>query len=208
MKKGFFITFEGSDGCGKTTQSVLLVQKLKELGLNIVRTREPGGTIIAEVLRKILLDPKNKISALAELLLYEACRAQHTEELIIPALNSGKVVICERYTDASIAYQGFGRGIDKKIIFQLNDIATSKLKPDLTVFFDVNVKKGLSRTELRGKDRLENENFAFHKRVRDGYLWLIKKFPKRIKMVKADDTIENISKRILNIVVSRIGDHE
>ncbi|MDD5687798.1 MAG: dTMP kinase [Elusimicrobia bacterium] len=203
-KRGFFITFEGSDGCGKSTQSVLVTKKLKELGFDVLHTREPGGTTIAEALRKILLDPKNKIFPLTELLLYEACRAQHTEELIIPALNSGKIVICERYTDATVAYQGFGRNIDKKIIFQLNKIATLDLKPDLTIFFDVDVKKGLSRAASRGKDRLENEDLVFHKKVRDGYMWLVKKFPKRIKVVKANDTIENISEKVMDIVMTKV----
>ena len=207
-KKGFFITFEGADGCGKTTQSVLLVQKLKELGFNVIGTREPGGTIVAEAVRKILLAPRNKIFSITEILLYEAARAQHTKELIFPALKSGRIVVCERYTDATVAYQGFGRGIDKKTIFQLNKIATVGLKPDLTIFFNLNLKKGLARAGLRGKDRLENEDFSFHKRVRKGYLWLTRKFPKRIKIVKTNDTIENISKTILKIVISRIEAHE
>ena len=205
MKKGFFLTFEGSDGCGKSTQAGLLIKKLKKLGFNVVHTREPGGTIVAEAVRKILLDPKSKISPIAELFLYEACRAQHTEEIISPALKAGKAVICERYTDATIAYQGFGRNIDKKIIFQLNGIATANLNPDLTIFFDVDVKKGLSRTDKRGKkDRLEKESVPFYQKVRNGYLWLAKRYPERIKVIKADDTIDNIAGEIFEIVAERL----
>lgn len=205
MKKGFFITLEGSDGSGKSVQAFLLIKKLKKLGFGAVHTREPGGTVVAEALRKILLAPKNKIFPLAELLLYEASRAQHTDEIIRPAIDSGKVVICERYTDASVAYQGFGRNIDKKIIFNLNEIATSGLVPDLTIFFDIGIEKGLARALLRGKDRLENEDLQFHRRVRKGYLWLTKKFSKRITVVKANDSVENIAKKISDIVLTRIG---
>lgn len=204
MKKSFFITFEGSDGCGKTTQSVLLIKKLKNMGYDVVHTREPGGTVVAEVLRKILLNPESKISPLTELLLYESCRAQHTEEIITPALQSGKIVICERYADATVAYQGFGRGLDIKMIMNLNKIATNNLVPDLTVYFDSDIRKGLARAQLRGKDRLEKENLLFHKRVRDGYIWLVKKFPKRFIKIDANASVKKISKGILNIVVKKI----
>ena len=204
MKKGFFVTLEGSDGCGKSTQSALLVKKLKKMGFDVVHTREPGGTKVAESVRKILLDSKSKISPLTELLLYEACRAQLTAEIILPAIESGKVVICDRYADATVAYQGFGRELDKKIIFKLNDIATSKLKPNLTIFLELAEKKGLARTCLRGKDRLERESFVFHKKVNYGYKWLAKQFPNRIKAVKADGTIEEIANKIFDIVVKKL----
>jgi len=204
MKKNFFITFEGSDGCGKTTQSVLLIKKLKNMGYDVVHTREPGGTVVAEALRKILLSPESKITALTELLLYESCRAQHTKEIIIPAIKSGKIVICERYADATVAYQGFGRGLDIKMIMVLNKIATNNLVPDLTVYFDSDIRKGLARVRLRGKDRLEKENLLFHKRVRDGYIWLVKKFPKRFIKIDADASIKKISKCIFDIVMKKI----
>jgi dTMP kinase len=204
MKKGHFITFEGSDGCGKTTQTTLLVKKLKENGFEVVHTREPGGTMLAEAVRRILLHPESRIAPVTELLLYEACRYQHTDELILPSLKAGKFVICERYTDATVAYQGFGRGIDKKIISQLNSIATSGTVPDLTVFFDSDINEGLSRAHSRGKDRLENEDIQFHHRVRDGYLWLAKKYPRRIKIIKSfDSSIEEISERVFKIVAAR-----
>ncbi|HAM39577.1 MAG TPA: dTMP kinase [Elusimicrobia bacterium] len=204
MKKGFFITLDGSDGCGKSTQAVLLAKRLKELNFDIVCTREPGGTKVAETVRKILLHPKSRISPIAELLLYEACRAQLTDELILPAINSGKVVICERYSDATIAYQGFGRGLDRNIIFKLNNIATAGLEPDLTILLDISVEKGLDRAFARGKDRLENEDFVFHKKVGMGYKWLAGKFPNRIKVVKPNGTIEEISERIFNIVAKQM----
>ncbi|MFH0948610.1 MAG: dTMP kinase [Elusimicrobiota bacterium] len=201
MKKGFFITFEGSDGCGKTTQSGLLIEKLRNIGYDVVHTREPGGTVVAEALRKILLSPKSKILPLTELLLYESCRAQHTGEIIMPALKLGKIIICERYADATVAYQGFGRGLDINIVMNLNKIATDNLEPDLTVYFDADIKKGLARAKLRGKDRLEKENLLFHKRVREGYIWLVKKFPERFIKINANASIKKISKCIFDIVI-------
>ncbi|MEW6555953.1 MAG: dTMP kinase [Elusimicrobiota bacterium] len=203
MRKGFFITLEGPDGCGKTTQSKLLIKKLEKLGFDIVHTREPGGTLFSETIRKILLNPKNRICPLAELLFYEACRAQHTKELILPAIKSGKIVICERYADASVAYQGFGRGLDIETIMQLNKIATDGCEPDLTIYFDADIKKGLARAQKRGKDRLENENYLFHKKVRNGYRWLAKKFTNRIKEINASDTIENIATKVFDIVIKK-----
>jgi len=204
MKNGFFITFEGSDGCGKSTQSLLLVKKLKQNSFDVVRTREPGGTVVAETLRKILLDPKSRISPLAELFLYEAGRAQHTEEIVLPALRKGRVVICERYADATVAYQGFGRGLDIKMIMNLNKMATEGLDPDLTVYLDEDVRVGLARAGKRGKDRLEKENLLFHKRVRGGYIWLTKKFPKRFVRIDANGSIQEISKRIFDAVIAKI----
>jgi len=206
MKKGYFVTFEGSDGCGKTTQSVLIVKKLRELGFDVVHTREPGGTLVAEALRKILLNPDNKIAPITELLLYEACRTQHTSELVIPSLEAGKFVICERYTDATVAYQGFGRGIDIKTISQLNRIATFNLIPDLTILFDCDINKGLSRASVRGKDRLEKEDILFHRRVKNGYDWLVKKYPSRIKLIDVHNrSIEDIGEQIFGIFAKKFG---
>lgn len=231
MKKRFFITLEGPDGCGKTTQSILLAAYFRKKGFDVVHTREPGGTSFAENLRRILLDPKHKILPMAELLLYEASRAQHTDEIIRPALGKGKVVICERYTDATCAYQGYGRKIDLCAIEQLNKIATSGLLPDLTILLDIPVSEGLKRArgerslgrrrekregedrrksarQTDGKwengDRLEQENSAFHNRVRKGYFALAKKEPERIKIVYADGTIKQIHKRICEEVTKRL----
>lgn len=214
IKKGFFITIEGPDGCGKTTQAKRLVQLLRQQGLQVVHTREPGGTSFAENLRSILLNPRFKILPLSELLLYEASRAQHTDEVIRPALSLGKIVICERYTDATCAYQGYGRKLNLTTILKLNRIATGDLKPDLTILLDISVKKGLRRArratgkESQNGDRLEQENSSFHNRVRNGYFVLAKKEPKRIKIVSAEGTIEKVQDKICEIVRDKIKKNE
>ncbi len=201
MKKGLFITIEGPDGSGKTTHSKLLVEYLRKKGYDVVHTREPGGTSLAEFLRKVILDPDLKITPLTELLLYSASRVQHTIELIKPSIEKGKIVVCERYTLATVAYQGYGRGISKKVIEQLNKISTGGLSPNLTIVLDVSVDEGLRRIKKeRKKDRLEKENIEFHKRVRNGYLELAKSSPKKIKVVKSSDNIDITHRRIIKIV--------
>ncbi|MBU2568315.1 MAG: dTMP kinase [Elusimicrobia bacterium] len=196
-KKGVFITFEGPDGSGKTTQSGLLVQHLRRQGYDVFHTREPGGTSLAEFLRGVLLRPDANISPVTELLLYSAARAQHTVELIKPALSSGKVVVCERYTDATVAYQGYGRGLELKLIATLNGIATGGLKPDLTIILDIPVRNGLKRVARgRATDRLENEKLSFHEKVRKGYMTISKKDGKRVKIVLSKGSILKIQDRI------------
>lgn len=192
LKRGIFITFEGPDGSGKTTHSIKLTEYLSRLGLPVVHTREPGGTSIAEQLRKVLLNPNSSISPQTELLLYEAARAQHTRELIRPALEQGKVVICERYADATVAYQGYGRKWDLTTIKRLNKIVTEGLEPDLTFLIDIDVKKGLARLQRdkRKIDRLEQETLAFHQRVRQGYLKLARLYPQRIKIIPGEQPEE------------------
>ena len=208
MKKGFFITLEGPDGCGKTTQSKLLKEYLLKKGSAVLHTREPGGTTFAENLREIILNPRYHIFPMAELFLYEASRAQHTEEVIRPALRSKKTVICERYTDATYAYQGYGRGLDLSVIKTLNRIATAGLAPDLTIVLDIGVREGLARAKgnSRGKkgDRLERENRAFHERVRKGYFALAKKEPRRIKIVSAEGSIQEVRDRIRALVEKHV----
>jgi dTMP kinase len=210
VKKGLFITFEGGDGSGKTTQSLLLYKYLKKRKCNAIFTREPGGTKIAESIRKVLLDPRNKISPMTELLLYEASRAQHASELISPALEAGKIVICDRFTDATIAYQGFARGLGVALTETLNAIATGGISPDLTIYLDVPAGAGLKRARSlkkfnkRSADRLENENLAFHEKVREGYLKLAKQYPKRIKMLAPSGSIEDTQEKIIDIVNKRI----
>ncbi|MGM0441218.1 MAG: dTMP kinase [Elusimicrobiota bacterium] len=174
--RGKFITLEGPEGAGKSTQARMLSNYLKENGYPAVWTREPGGVSIAEQLREMLLNPDSKIYPRAELLIYAAGRAQHTEELINPALESNKYVICERYIHASLAYQGYGRKLDLGLIRKLNSISTGGVKPDITFIFDIEAAKGLQRTKDSGSelDRLESENIKFHKRVREGYLKLSK----------------------------------
>jgi dTMP kinase len=182
--KGKFITFEGSEGCGKSTQSKLLYQYLKRKGFKVVYLREPGGTKVSEKLRKILLDSKNdSMAPMAEMLLYMAARAQIVHEVIVPALKNGSIVICDRFLDSTIAYQGYGLGVDIKLIKCVGEMATSGIKPDFTIFLDLPLKKGLKHRR-QSKDRIEKRSLAYHSRVLEGYLKLAHLEPKRIKIVK------------------------
>ena len=192
MKKerGFFITFEGMDGTGKTTQSKLLEDYLARKGYPVLLTYEPGGTEIGEGIRDLLLHSRADISSLTELLLYEASRAQLVEEVIKPALAEGRTVICDRFTDATLAYQGYGRGLKKEIIDLLNQEATKEIEPDLTFYLDVEPNDRFSKEEI--KDRLEREALSFHRRVREGYLTLAKRCPDRIKVIRANQPVEKV----------------
>lgn len=190
--KGLFITFEGIDGCGKSTQSKLLVSYLKKSGYSIVSTREPGGVDLAESLRKLVLAPGAKIVPLAELLIYEAGRAELVQELIRPALKNGKIVICDRFADASLAYQGYGRGLNLKLVRKLNELATGGLKPDLTFLLYIPVRKRKNKK----RDRLERESFKFHRNVSRGYQELAAKEPKRFIVVNVQKKI-NQTQRII-----------
>jgi len=202
-KEGFFITLEGPDGSGKSTQSLLLARYLKRKGYKVVHTREPGGTSIAEALRRIILNPKNRISKVTEVLLYEAGRAQHTLELILPALQDGKTVICERYTDATLAYQGYGRKLDIRMVKELNRIASSGLQPDLTILLDLDVREGLNRVRKisRGRmDRMERESIRFHERVRKGYLEIASREPGRVKLITVKETPQKTHLEIVKVI--------
>ncbi len=191
LKRGIFITFEGPEGCGKSTHAQLLYDFLKERAYNCVLTREPGGTMAGEEIRNILLHSNGiKISDLTELFLFEAARAEIVEELIRPSLAKGGIVICDRFTDATICYQGYAGGVNLKAIEILNDVATGALKPDITILLDVDTATGLSRAKSKGMDRMETKEFAYHKRVRAGYLKLAEKYPRRIKVIKVDGSIE------------------
>ena len=200
MKKGLFITFEGTDGCGKSTQSILLLKHLSSQGFKVVHTREPGGTSLAEFLRGVLLHGPDNIAPLTELLLYSAARAQHTIEKIKPAVAEGKIVICERFTDATVAYQGYGRNLNLEVIRRLNAIATEGFKPDITVVLDLPVSLGLKRMSKREKDRLERENRRFHERVRKGYLRIARAEPKRVKVLGAAGSIKEVHSAILKVI--------
>ena len=169
--RGCFIVLEGPEGCGKTTHARLLCAALRARGVACTLTREPGGTQVAEMVRRIILSPKVRVCPLAELLLYEAARAQHVVEVIRPSLDRGDVVVSDRFTDASLVYQGYGRGIPQRTIRRLNDIATGGLKPDLTIFLDVDPAIGLGRVarRRRGADRMEREPLDFHRMIREGY---------------------------------------
>ncbi len=191
--KGVFITFEGIEGSGKSTQIVLYANYLTALGRAVTLTREPGGTSIGDQMRAILLDPANKaLDFKAELFLYAAARAQHLEELIRPQIEAGKIVLCDRFSDATLAYQGYGRGLDLEMIRSLDRMVTAGLRPDLTLLLDVDASAGLARARGRNRSsgleteaRFENEELAFHERVRRGYLSLAQQEPDRFCVVDA-----------------------
>ncbi len=204
MKRGYFLTLEGPDGCGKSTQSRLLAERLKKMGLSFCLTREPGGTAMAEALRKIILNPNFHVAPLTEILLYEASRAQHTAEVILPALKAKKIVVCDRYADATTAYQGYGRNLDLKMVRSLNAIATGGLKPDLTVCLDVSPRVGLERAGRKGKDRMENERLSFHAKVRQGYMAIAKSEPERVRVVSGMDPIEMVQEKIWKLVSGKL----
>jgi len=201
-KKGIFISLEGIEGTGKTTQARLLSERLVEKGYEAALTQEPGGTAIGNRIREILLHVDYKeMSYITELLLYNAARAQHLFEKIFPAMNQGKVVIADRFSDSTVAYQGYGRGIDISLINSLNNIATKGIKPHLTILFDLDVETGLKRNRGINKiDRLELEDIEFHKRVRDGYLKIAETEPERIKIVDASASLEIVSQSVLEII--------
>lgn len=170
-QKGYFIVFEGPEGAGKSTQIKHLKEKLELLNKAAVITREPGGTPAADAIRTVILDPSLEISPLSEFLLYSASRAQHVEEVIKPALGQNKIVISDRFTGASVAYQGYGRGLDLSFIHELNQRASQSIKPDLVLLLDIDPEDGLKRVASRGqKDRLELADLSFHKKVRAGFL--------------------------------------
>ncbi len=206
---GCFITLEGIEGCGKSTQAAKLADYLKELGYQVILTKEPGATALGTPLRKLLLNPQRiTIGAKAELFLFAADRSQHVEELILPAIKEGKIVVCDRYTDATMAYQGYARGLDKALIQDLNELAALGLSPQLTILLDLTVSEGLSRALDRNQrndsasreDRFEQEGKSFHEKVRYGYLELARAEPDRIKIIDADSSIEEIHNNIVKTV--------
>ena len=205
---GTFITFEGIEGSGKSTQISRLLHYLMNSGRPATLTREPGGTPIGDQVRKVLLDPANKLlDPTAELLLYAASRAQHLREVIRPALDAGRVVLCDRFSDATLAYQGYGRGLSIAVIRELDRIVTAGLRPRLTVLLDIDAATGVGRARgrntsqgLHGEARFENEELSFHNRVRNGYLELAKQEPGRIRIVDAARTPDEIQDDVRRIV--------
>jgi len=200
--RGRFITVEGTDGAGKSTQMDMLIKYLEEKGIEVVVTREPGGTNISEKLREIILDAENKeMTDTTEAMLYAASRAQHVEEKIIPALEEGKFVICDRFVDSSVVYQGYARGLDMEMIESINKYAVCGLVPDITLFFDITPEAGIARKKNMHKlDRIEQEKMDFHYRVYNGYKALCEKYPERIKRINAENDIETVHKDVLEAI--------
>lgn len=206
---GYFITFEGSEGCGKTTQIEALAKALEAEGKTVLITREPGGTVIGEKIRNLLQDPshENAISDMTELLLFSASRAELIASRIQPALERGEIVICDRFYDSTYVYQGLGRAIDMKIVEQLNQITVGPLKPDLTILLDLDAKIGIERAKSRQSgelDRIENESLDFFEAVREGYLALAKKETERFKIIDGLLSVDEIKAIIWETVENKL----
>ncbi len=200
MTQGLFITFEGPDGCGKTTQMKLLAEYFTKNGKEVVLTREPGGKGLGEKVREILLNYDGEVSDRCESFLFLADRAQNIDIIVNPAVKAGKIVLCDRHIDSTVAYQGYGRGLDIERINMLNNLATNGKKPDLTFVFDVDVETSMKRVG-KEKDRMESAGVEFHNRVRQGYLELAKQEPQRIKVIDATKSIEEIHKKVVSLIV-------
>ena len=196
--QGKFITVEGTEGVGKSTNIEYIADQLKKSGIEFIRTREPGGTPLAEDLRNILLENREEtFNATAELLVIFAARAQHIQEVILPALDTGKWVICDRFTDATYAYQGFGRGLPLNEIEYLEQLVQGDLRPDQVLLLDIDVRLGLERAQERGAlDRFENEKIAFFDRVRKGYHARVKKRPEIYSVINAGQEIEKVQQEV------------
>jgi len=197
MNKGLFITFEGIDGCGKTTQIELLTEQLEKNSQNFIVFREPGGTKIGEKIRHILLDNGNMaMEAKTELLLYSASRYQLSKQKLIPAIKKGKVVICDRFYDSTTAYQGYGRGLDIDFINSLNKFATDSLVPDLTFFIDISLEERQKRISNNQLDRLESEQNHFHEKVREGFLKICENSENRFVKINGEKPVKEIFNKI------------
>jgi len=198
MQNGIFITFEGTDGSGKTTQIKLMEEYFRDKGYEVVLSREPGGTKVSEMIRDLVLDPANtEIVPLTEMILYAASRAQHVAQVIKPAVEAGKIVICDRFVDSSYAYQGCGRGVDLRIVADVNRVAIAGTSPDITFFLDVDPEIAIKRRiNTTGADRIEQEKIDFHRRVYDGYKKMALLYPERIRTIDANKSIKEISSQI------------
>lgn len=205
--KGLFITFEGPDGSGKTTIATRVVEELKKRGFEVVHTREPGGIDIAEQIRNVILDPKNtRMDGKTEALLYAASRRQHLVERVYPALNNGQIVICERFLDSSLAYQGYGRQLGFDEILSINAFAIDGTYPDKTIYLAIDEEKGLERIKDRSfKDRLDKESIDFHHRVSEGYREVLRRFSDRICIIDASNDIETVTSDCLNVIMGLIN---
>ena len=200
---GLFITFEGADGCGKTTQIKLLNEYLEKKGYKTLITREPGAKGLGEKVREILLNYDGEVSPVCESFLFLADRAQNVDCIIKPAVKAGTIVLCDRHTDSTIACQGYGRGVDMAELHRLNNIATSGMKPDLTFVFDVDVQTSQSRVGSE-KDRMESAGIEFFERVRKGFLEIAKQEPNRVKVIDSTQSIEEIHKQVIGYIENAI----
>lgn len=208
MKKGLFITIEGPDGSGKTTASTKIIEALEKEGIDVVYTREPGGIDIAEQIRSVILNPENtKMDGKTEALLYAAARRQHLVEKVIPAVKANKLVLCDRFVDSSLAYQGNARGLGIDEVLSINNFAIDGTWPDLTIYLDIDEQVGLQRVEGRGaKDRLDAESEQFHHLVVEGYKIVVDRFKDRIKIVDASQSPEKVASDCLDIIHKYIND--
>ncbi len=203
MNKGLFITFEGADGCGKTTQLNLLKDYLEQKGKEVIVTREPGAKGLGEYIRKILLNYDGVVSDRCESFLFLADRAQNIDVIVKPAIEEGKIILCDRHTDSTVAYQGYGRGLDLDEIDMLNNLATGNKKPDLTLVFDVDIETSMKRVGQE-KDRMEKSGNEFFNRVREGYLTIAKKEPDRVKVIDSTKSIAEVQDEVIKIVENYI----
>lgn len=210
MKKGLFITFEGPDGSGKTTVSTHISQELLKRGYPVIHTREPGGIEIAEQIRKVILDPKNTaMDVKTEALLYAASRRQHFVEKVLPALNQGKIVLCDRFVDSSLAYQGHARKIGFEEVLAINEFAIEGHYPDLTVYLSISAEHGLKRIKNRNfLDRLDQEQLSFHTEVVEGYQEVLKRFGDRIVTVSAEQSLKDVKAQALEVVLKKVEANE
>lgn len=207
MGNGLFISLEGIEGTGKSTQTRILADAIRESGREVVQTVEPGGTDISRAIRGLLLDVNHgAMDAMTELLLYAAARRQHMAEVILPALERGAVVVTDRFSDSTVAYQGYARGLDMALIRKLDEMVTGGLKPHLTLLLDLDVEVGLRRNKGANKvDRLELEDVAFHRRVREGFHAIAKAEPARVKMIDASGSLDDVSRAIRESVAKAAG---
>lgn len=210
MKKGLFITFEGCEGSGKTTVSKYLYNRLKEEGYDVIYSREPGGVDIAEQIRAVILNVNNTaMDPRTEALLYAASRRQHLAEVVLPALNDGKIVLCDRFVDSSLVYQGYARGIGMDKVWELNQFAIDDCMPDLTLYYDVDVELGLSRVRSRGAlNRLDSENIEFHKSVRHAYQQIAEKYSERIITIDSNQCLRTVEEESYRLLKNRIDTNE
>ena len=208
-KNGLLITFEGGEGSGKTTQSEILYNTLLEKGFDAIKTREPGGTQLAEIIREILVQGEsNKIDNVSELFLFAAARADHVQKVIKQCLNDNKIVICDRFIDSTLAYQGYAGRLDLNIVKEVNNISIDKIYPDLTFVFDINPTQGIERAlkENNEETRFEEKDIMYHKKIRDGYMNIARDNPHRCVVMNGTDDIKQISKKILEITLNKINE--